>query len=261
MPGVSPKPAGSPVWIELSSTDPAESARFYQSLLGTTTTEPHPAFGGYRNLLHGGAIVAGLMDAQNGMPSSWVVYLLTNDIDETITMAEQHGGGALVSPMDVKGLGKMAFAQDPSGAIVGLLQPATDQGIGVEDEPGTPTWYELHTTTAYNETIAYYEKVFGWTTSVLSDSEEFRMVTFGEGDDAQAGIFDTSGTAASGATSAWQVYFAVDDVDRAADVVRIEGGTVVDEPTDTEYGRMVNVLDSTGAAFSLIRVPDEPAKD
>ncbi|MCU1523251.1 MAG: putative hydroxylase [Microbacteriaceae bacterium] len=259
MPNVASKPAGAPIWIELSSTDPVESARFYGALLGTTVTEPNPDFGGYRNLLHGDALVAGLMDAQNGMPSSWVVYLLTNDIDETITLAEQHGGGALVSPMDIMGLGKMAFAQDPSGAYVGLWQPGTLKGIGIENEPGTPSWYELHTTSAYPATIAFYEKVFGWTTSVLGDSDEFRMVTFGEGRDARAGIYDASTDATAGTASAWQVYFAVDDADRTADVVRAEGGTVLDGPVDTPFGRISHAIDSTGAAFTFMRLPERPA--
>ncbi|MCU1558992.1 MAG: putative hydroxylase [Microbacteriaceae bacterium] len=259
MPDLTPKPEGAPIWIELSSTDPVESARFYGSLLGTTVSEPNPDFGGYRNLLHGETLIAGLMDAQGGMPSSWVVYLLTHDIDETITLAEQHGGGALVSPMDVMGLGKMAFAQDPSGAYVGLWQPETQSGIGIEDEPGTPTWYELHTTSAFPATVAFYEKVFGWTTSSMGDTDEFRMVTFGEGPDAQAGIYDASVTSTAGTPSAWQVYFAVDDVDHAVEVVRAEGGTVLDGPEDTSYGRISHAIDSTGAAFTLVRLPDQQA--
>ncbi len=259
MPSIASKPAGAPIWIELSSTDPVESARFYGSLLGTSVTEPNSDFGGYRNLLHGEALVAGLMDAQAGMPSSWVVYLFTPDIEETLTLAEQHGGGALVSPMDFMGLGKMAFAQDPSGAYVGLWQPGTREGIEVEDEPGTPTWYEVHTTSAYQETVAFYEKVFGWTANVMSDTDEFRMVTFGEGPDAQAGIYDASTTATEGTASAWQVYFAVDDADHAADVVRAEGGTILDGPDDTPFGRMSHAIDSTGAAFTFIRLPDGPS--
>jgi len=255
MPRVTDKPSGSPIWIELSSTDADASARFYDTLLGTATTDPNPEYGGYRNVLHDGEMVAGIMAAQGGAPSQWTVYLSTSDVDAALALAESNGGTIVSPAMDVMEMGRMGFVRDPSGATVGLWQPGTMAGTAIEDEAGAPCWYELHTTTAYDETIAFYERVFGWSTSVLGDSDEFRMVTFGEGDDSLAGIYDAS-TEAEGTPSAWRVYFAVGDADAAATAVVESGGTLTTEPDDTPYGRMFHAVDSTGAAFSIMRLPE-----
>ena len=257
MPHVTDKPSGSPIWIELSSTDADASARFYDTLLGTTTTDPIAEYGGYRNVLHDGEMVAGIMGSQDGAPSHWTVYLLTADVDATLALVEANGGAILAPAMDVMEMGRMAFVRDPSGATVGLWQPGTQKGTAVEDEPGAPCWYELHTTTEYERTIEFYERVFGWSTTVIGDSDEFRMVTFGEGDDSLAGIYDASTDQPAGAPSAWTVYFAVGDADAAARTVAELGGTVVMEPEDTPYGRMSTFVDPTGAAFSIMRLPED----
>lgn len=254
MPQITARPAGAPVWIELSSTDVDESARFYRAVVGATASEANPAFGGYRNFLHNDAVVAGLMTAQDDQ-SAWSVYLQTEDVESTLALVTANGGEILVPANAVGNLGSMAVARDPSGATVGLWQAASHHGMALQNEPGTPTWFELHSTSAYRQTIAFYERVFGWKISVLSDSDEFRMVTFGDGADANAGIFDASQVAPAGTPSLWHVYFAVDDADTTADTVRGAGGRVLDGPMDTPFGRMSHAIDSTGAAFTFITLP------
>ncbi len=259
MPAVTNKPVGSPIWIELSSTDPAESARFYLALLGLTSTEPARELGGYRNMLLRNAMISGLMPAQPGASSAWMVYLLVENVDETLDRVVSAGGRVLMVADDVADLGRFAFVEDPSSAIVGLWQPGSHTGVAVENEHGAPCWYELHTTTAFAETVAFYERAFGWGTTVMGDSDDFRMVTFGEGPDAQAGIYDA--TSASGPVasttpaSAWHVYFAVDDADAASATIRDEGGRLLSGPRDSPFGRMAHAVDSTGAAVTVIQLP------
>jgi predicted enzyme related to lactoylglutathione lyase len=255
VPKTTARPAGSPVWVELSSTDVDESARFYGVVLGLATSEASPAFGGYRDFLQNDSVVAGLMAAQGGDRSAWSVYLRTDDIAATLELVATNGGEVIVPAHAVGDLGSMAVARDPSGASVGLWLAASHPGMALQNEPGTPTWFELHATSAYRETIAFYERAFGWVVGVLSDTEEFRMVTQGEGDDANAGIFDASQVAPAGTPSAWRVYFAVGDADATANTVRAAGGRVLDGPMDTPFGRMSHAIDSTGAAFTFIRLP------
>lgn len=251
MPAVAHKPVGSPVWIELSSTDPVESVKFYHAAIGLDSSEPYADFAGYRDLKRHDATVAGLMTARPGAASQWVVYLLTHDIESTLAQVEPNGGTVLRAAEDTGDLGRFAYLQDPSGARVGVWQPDNFNGIQVEGDPGTPCWYELHAATAFHETIAFYENVLRWTTTVLGDTPQFRMVTFGQGRDAVAGIFD----AKFATESAWKVYFAVVDADATAVDVRAAGGTVLDGPTDTPFGRMSHATDSTGAAFAFITLP------
>ena len=57
--------------------------------------------------------------------------------------------------------------------------------------------------------------------------------------------------------SEWTIYWGVADADVAvAEVVRL-GGSVVDQPQDTPYGRMATVTDPSGAEFRL-RMPPAP---
>lgn len=259
MPAVTSKRVGSPIWVELASTAPDRAAAFYSTILGATVTDPAEELGGYQYFSHDGALIAGLLAADTGMGSAWNVYLLTHDIEQSLDRVVPAGGSVLMAADDVADLGRFAFVQDPSGALVGFWQPGELSGIAVENEPGAPTWYELHATTAYRESISFYERVFGMTTSVLSDTEEFREVTFGEGPGAEAGIYDASGAVPPGTRSAWKVFFAVADADESAAAIVSAGGTVTGGPMDTPYGRITDAIDSTGAVFGVVQLPPDPA--
>jgi predicted enzyme related to lactoylglutathione lyase len=144
----------------------------------------------------------------------------------------------------------MAVVTDVSGSAIGIWQPGEHKGFGVVAEPGAPGWFELHTR-AYDDTVAFYQKVFGWDTAVASDEPQFRYTTLGEGESAAAGIMDAS-VFPEGAPTGWSVYFQVADADATAAKVTELGGTVLQGPDDTPYGRLVACTDPTGAAFKLV---------
>ncbi len=126
-------------------------------------------------------------------------------------------------------------------------------------EAGAPCWFELHTKD-FAAAVPFYEKVFGWKVTSIGDSDEFRMVVFGEQGAAVAGILDAARIPAD-ETSRWIVYLAVADADAAASRVTASGGTVFDGPTDTPFGRMSRAADSTGARFCLIQLPAQESAD
>jgi len=97
----------------------------------------------------------------------------------------------------------------------------------------------------------FYREVFGWDAHVMSDTEEFRYTTLGEGEQALAGIMDDAGE-----PSGWNVYFSVEDVDAALEQVEKLGGKVVEPAQDTPYGRLARATDPTGSAFRLVASPD-----
>ena len=75
--------AGAPVWVDLSSTDPAAAREFYAKLFGwKVEVEPDPAAGGYAMAKIGDKTVAGIGGTQdpNG-PSAWMTYIGTRDAD------------------------------------------------------------------------------------------------------------------------------------------------------------------------------------
>lgn len=67
---------GRPVWVDLSTSDPAAARAFYATLLGwdIDVTED-PQFGGYGTASVDGRDVAGIGGAQPGAPTAWSLYL------------------------------------------------------------------------------------------------------------------------------------------------------------------------------------------
>lgn len=242
---------GAPVWLDLSSSDVPGAIRFYGDLFGWEADIGGPALGGYVTFSRNGARVAGLLGAHAGGPEAWTTYLLTNDADKTAEAAIVNGGHVRFNDR-VADLGSMLVITDTTGAQVGGWQPAAHTGFEITREHGTAVWFELHTN-HYRSAITFYERVFGWSVSTLSDSDQFREVTLGAGDEAVAGIYDA--TLAEGQLSRWHVYFAVDDADAAAAKLVELGGTQLEPIMDTEYGRMLEAHDPTGVRFTMTQLP------
>ena len=249
MPRRETAPLGAPCWIDLFSSDTDKARSFYAELFGWTGEEATEEFGGYFNFGKDGVRVAGCMhnDGSSGSPDGWNTYLATDDAVKTNAAAAEHGATVYVEPMQVGPYGSMGLLGDPTGAAIGIWQPDSHRGFGVLAEPGTPAWFELHTT-GYETAIAFYRDVFGWDTHTMSDTPDFKYTTLGEGDDALAGIMD----GAEDAGSQWTVYFAVADTDASAATVIASGGTVTADATNTPFGRLAKVTDPTGATFSIV---------
>ena len=86
----------------------------------------------------------------------------------------------------------MAVITDAGGAAIGMWQPGTHKGMGIVGDPGSPSWFELHTRD-YDASVQFYKDVFGWDARTMSDTPEFRYTTLGEGEAALAGIMDSTG--------------------------------------------------------------------
>ena len=255
MPKRDPAPIGAPCWIDLFTSDPDKSRAFYGELMGWTAEEPNEQFGGYWNFSKDGALVAGGMrndGTDPGIPDHWNVYLASKDAEATVAAATAHGGGVIVPVMAVADLGSMALITDAGGAVIGIWQPGTHKGIGIIAEPGAPAWFELHTRD-YDASVQFYKDVFGWDAKTMSDTPEFRYTTLGEGEEALAGIMDSTGFLPEGVPSHWAVYLRVQDTDAAVKTTVDLGGALITPAEDTPYGRIAMVSDPTGAHFRLVQ--------
>ncbi len=243
---------GAPCWIDLYSSDPDKATKFYGELLGWTAQPPEEGFGGYFVYTKDGKAVAGCMhnDGSLGYPDAWGVHLMTDDVARTAKATTEHGGSVEMGPMEVAENGSSAMIKDPGGSIIGAWQPNRQKGFELTGEAGAPAWFELHTG-AYDQAVAFYREVFGWDAHVMSDTDDFRYTTLGEGEGALAGIMDDSGE-----PSGWNVYFSVEDVDAALGRVEKLGGKVLAPAEDTPYGRLARAADPTGTAFRLVASPD-----
>src|SRR5262245_52103883 len=248
-------PKGAPNWCELFVTDEATAQAFYCDLFGWTV-ETNEEFGGYFNFSKDGVLVAGGMHNHgDGGPDGWNVYLAVDDAQATAAAAGAKGATTIVPPQEVAGLGTMEFFLDPGGASIGGWQPGTHKGFGVHQEPGTPDWFELHTS-AFDASFAFYRDVFGWPID-LSMEEPFRYATYGsyDSDDALAGIMDASEWLPEGAPAQWSIYWGSADLDASLARVKELGGDVVGGPDDTPYGRLAECTDPTGVRFKLRQPP------
>jgi uncharacterized protein len=119
-----PGPEGVFVWDELATTDVDGAQRFYEEVFGWTTKDMGPDFGGYRIFEVGGTGIAGLMSLQDAsIPPHWQPYVAVDDTDATTAKAQGLGGSALLEPMDVPTIGRIAVLSDPQGAVFGIIKP------------------------------------------------------------------------------------------------------------------------------------------
>jgi predicted enzyme related to lactoylglutathione lyase len=184
--------------------------------------------------------------------NTWKIYLTTGEITATAQAIERESGQITAPVMPVADLGSQLVFDDPAGANLGAWQPGTFPGFTVLEEPGAPSWFELHTRD-YRQAVEFYRTVFGLETVVAADSDEFRYTTLCSAGSATevAGIMDAAAFLPEGVPSHWGIYWEVADADAACATTRELGGSVVDQPVDTPHGRMATVTDPAGAQFRL----------
>jgi hypothetical protein len=239
--------------MDMMSSDLAKSRDFYTQLFGWTAGEGSEEFGGYFMFMRDDAPVAGCMPKMPGdeAPEEWTVYLAVEDARKTLALATSSGATEVIPAMDIADLGTMAVVSDVGGARIGMWQTNNFPGIPVRGETGAQSWFELHTLN-YDANVAFYSEVFGWDARTMADTPEFRYTTLGEAEAATAGIMDASSYAQDGFTSEWGVYISVENTDASVAKAISLGGTQVEEPRDSPYGRLAHIADTTGCRIKVM---------
>lgn len=250
---------GTPSWVELSSPDPDASIAFYGTLMGWSATEPGDAeTGGYRMFQQDGKSVAGLMGhMQEGQPTAWATYVSVADADETMAKATGAGATAVVAPMDVMDLGRMALFADPTGAVLGIWQPKAFAGADLVNEPHSLCWNEVLTRDIEADK-AFYPAVFGWEAGRPSFAGGPETYTVWElGGKPVGGMMQiTDEMFTPDVPPHWNVCFAVDDCDRVVSSAGELGANVLAGPFDMPIGRFAAIIDPQGAYFNVMQPAD-----
>ncbi len=251
---------GTPNWIEHMGPDQSAAKQFYADLFGWQYDDRAIDDQGnvYTLATIEGDRVAGLgtdLPDQQGQPARWNVYLAADDVDAAAAKVAQAGGQVVAGPFDVPDAGRMAFVQDPGGAIVGLWQAAGTIGSERANEPGTNCWNELRSLTSTRRRPST-KRCSGssrtrrtwarWVTTRRSTSTDVRWPAPMP---LQPGLSPT-GTS----TSTWRTPTARSP--RRWSWVAELVAPVVDAPT---IGRMAFLRDPQGAAFNVIQNPTEEA--
>lgn len=245
-------PTGAPIWIDLASRDVDASKAFYEGLFGWTSSDTGPDFGNYVNFALDARRVGGMVaNTETDVADSWTVYLQTPDPEATAQAVTGAGGLVHMGPHPVGPLGTMLVVEDADRGMVGAWAPDEMSGFEVLAEPGAPAWFELHTTD-FDDEIQFYQQAFGWTTVSMPGAPDFRYSQLAHEGEMYAGVMDASGYWPAGDPAKWLVYLSVADADAAAARAVSLGGTVVDEPVDTPFGRMGTLRDTTGAMLKII---------
>jgi uncharacterized protein len=247
-------PEGTPCWVDLAVSDIPKAIGFYSGAFGWEIQEGGEEVGGYAMAWLDGKTVAGI-GPKMGSPESptfWTVYLATDDADATTARIKGAGGHMLMEPMDVMDAGRMALATDITGAVFGIWQAREHIGVGLANAPGALTWNE-HFSRDFEGAKAFYAAVFGYEYGDMS-GDGFSYATLLLGGHEVGGIGGYPTETPVGHPAAWSTYFGTADTDSQAANVTNQGGTVVQPPRDSPYGRIAEVADNQGATFSVISV-------
>jgi len=121
-----PKPVlkkGDLFWTELTTQDQNGALSFYQKLFGWKNRgmSMGPA-GMYNILIQNGRDFGGVMKAPDAsMPSSWLSYFWTDNLDASTRQAAQLGGKVLMPVTEIPGVGHFSVIADPAGAVFALF--------------------------------------------------------------------------------------------------------------------------------------------
>lgn len=245
-------------WVDIMTRDPQRATEFYEGLFGWTHVDMPTTMGPpYTEFFKDGQLVCGLSPMMPGVPESvgafWNSYVIVEDTDATLAKVEPAGGTVTMPAMDVMDQGRMAMVMDPTGAAVGLWQPAAHQGADLFNAPGSLTWNELQTRDT-DAALPFYEKVFGWQWDDGPNEGYFLAnLAAKEGEDkTNAGAMTTPPGVPDEAPNVWLVYFSVDDCDTAMAAAQALGGQVFLPAMDMGPGRFGGLIDPTGGMFLVM---------
>lgn len=251
-------PAGAFCWNGLVSKDLEASKAFFAGLLDWTSHDLPGMEGKATMFKLGGLDVAGGMaQTPEQGPPAFQCYVQVADADAAAAKAKDLGGSVLLGPFPAGDLGRMAFVQDPTGAVFALWQAGSHRGAAVFDVPGAPCWTEL-ATKDLAKAEAFYTALFGWT---IKHGEGGGMVydEFALGEKPMGGLYTPNWPGAEHIPSNWSPYFMVEDVDAKAGQAKTLGGTVLNGPMDIpDVGRFVVLQEPGGAVFNLYQPAAAP---
>lgn len=249
---------GTATWTDLSVTDLPAAKSFYTGLFDWEFEDLGEDFHHYHLIRRDGALVGGLMDVTGmtcpaGTPlgAEWGVFLEVDDIDARAQKVTAAGGSLVMPPDALSDFGKMCVALDPTGAVIGLWQSGTNQGFEFTGGPGSPVWFELRTP-QFDTAGDFYAAVFDADLVPMTEPMEddsFRYSTNGPAEQASWGLGNATGVPEDAA--GWRVYFGVEASEPALARVTELGGTVLDGPADSPFGRIATIADPCGAAFRI----------
>jgi len=257
---------GMPIWYELMTPDPDGVAAFYEAVGGwkivdmgmTTEGSGHD----YRMMQRpGGGSLGGVLTMNqdmidHGARPGWLTYFHVDDVDASVAHVEKEGGKTFM-PARTIGAGRMAMVSDPQGAPFYLMtptpppdQPDARSDVFDEAKPSHCRWNELSTTDA-PAALQFYIDLLGWESRDKMPMGERGDYHFVRAEDQRIGAI--SPWLNEGQQPAWLFYLGVDDIDRAHEAAKANGGTNVGDPHEVPGGdHIFTANDPSGARIAFV---------
>jgi predicted enzyme related to lactoylglutathione lyase len=241
------------LWYELLTTDMKAAERFYTAVVPWTVApfegspEPYDMW-----MREGGVPVGGCMTIPAGMgfPPHWGMYVGVPNLEEGTAAIEGAGGSALSPVIDVPEVGRMRTMKDPQGVAYSIYEPGSAPLPEHPAELGDVSWHELYTTDAA-AAVTFYGGLYGWRETRAMDMGPMGKYHIFARQWDLGGIMNKPAEMAQ-APPHWGLYFLVPDVKKAAELVKANGGQVLNGPMEVPDGSwIINCRDPQGAHFSL----------
>ena len=123
----SEKPAvGSIAWRDLTVSDAEAVKEFYSAVVGWTSSAVEMDEYSDFSMVSpaSGETVAGICHARgvnHDLPPVWLVYIVVDNLDESLSSCRELGGSVIVEPRGLAG-GRFCVIKDPAGAVCALFQ-------------------------------------------------------------------------------------------------------------------------------------------
>lgn len=242
---------GFPCWIELYTPDIDSSAAFYRDLLGWEVTRPESDGPLTTEVRHGGRLIASFEPASEAPDGpGWRVSFMVDDVLAAVGAAQRTGGSVVLPPRPITETMAYALVSDPDGNVVGIMEDEEAEGP-YPRRAGMPVWFDV-LAGDLEVSERFYREAAGWLTRRLTIADQQQpFYTSVVGGVSVSGVGRAGYYGGEAVPSRWRVYFGVEDADASAQRVCELGGSVVSEPIDMPFARMVEVADPDGVRFLL----------
>jgi predicted enzyme related to lactoylglutathione lyase len=244
-------PPGTFSWVDLQTSDQDAAKSFYSDLFGWEYEDVPIGDGASYSMakLQGHSVAAiGPLQGEE-MPSHWNCYVTVADADVSAARAKELGATLLAEPFDVFDAGRMAAFADPQGAVLSVWQAKENIGAGLVNAPGALTWNDLISPDVA-AAAPFYRELFDWQVEEVpgADGQYWSITNAGR---SNGGMMPMP----PGGHPAWNLYFAVEDVDATFARARELGADLVMGPMDVPTGRFAVIRDPQNAVFSIVAGP------
>lgn len=248
-------PAGTFCWVDLATNAPEAAKTFYGEIFGWTSEDLATDYEvPYSILERDGKRAAALyeMAPEQGAFPYWASYVRVMDVQASAEQAVELGGRLVMPAVDVMQLGRMAFIQDPTGAVLGLWEPGSLFGAELDNTYGARSWSELQTRNT-KAAARFYQDLFGWSARTSKSLMDGRYTLFELDGKEVGGMLELDASWGSMPPN-WSIYFGVEDCDGAVATTKRLGGSIVMDPMEIEnVGRFAFLGDPQGAIFAVIQ--------